>query len=330
MDIKNNRRIFFLAVNTGYTKNGIPERRFSDFYSERSGRGLHCAIVGNVAIPNGFGTNNSTPRIERNKIWHEIAGSISDKGSLPGIQLSTTWENYTGARKFIARTPTEQLDLYRYVASKFDKDHIKKQFLSLEKATRIAIDSGFKHIQLHAAHGYFFNLILDKRFSIYHDLAIELTQEWLVSTRQANIETSVRISTVTGADEFDQKESSFLEEIISIPFEYHDISEGFYNINKKLIYPSIKNILVDRINRNIEIAVNYPKNNFIASGKSHALKQKNLPKNIHIGICRDLIANANFLYEQDKGCKNKMKCHYYSRGQSSMTCGLWGKDSDTL
>lgn len=325
MESMSNRRIFFLAVNTGYTKNGIPERRFLDFYSERSGRGLHCAIVGNVAIPNGFGSNTSTPRIDNNKIWQEIAEAISDKGTLPGIQLSTTWENYIGVKTFIAKTPAEQLDLYKYIASKFDKNHINTQFSSLEKATRLAIDSGFKHVQLHAAHGYFFNLILDNRFSKHHDLAIELTREWLESTRRADIETSVRISTLTGVSEFDLEQSSFLEEIIKTPFGYHDISEGFYNINKKLIYPSIKSILANRINKSVELALNFPKNNFIASGKSFVLKQKDLPENIHVGICRDLIANANFLNEQDNGCKNKMKCHYYSRGQSSMACGLWEK-----
>jgi 2,4-dienoyl-CoA reductase-like NADH-dependent reductase (Old Yellow Enzyme family) len=323
MESMKNRLIFFLAVNTGYTKNGVPERRFLDFYSERSGRGLHCAIIGNVAIPNGFGTNTSTPRIDANKIWKEIAEAISNKGTLPGIQLSTTWENYVGAKAFIAKTPVEQLDFYKYVASRFDNNYIKAQFSSLEKATSFAVDAGFKHFQLHAAHGYFFNLILDNRFSKHHGLATELTQEWLESTRQAEIETSVRISTLTGASEFDLEQSSFLEEIMKIPFDYHDLSEGFYNINKKLIYPSIKSILAGRINRNIELALRFPKNNFIASGKSHALKHEDFPGNIHIGICRDLIANANFLNEKDRGCQNKMKCHYYSRGQSSMTCGLW-------
>lgn len=320
-----NRLIFFLAVNTGYTNDGVPDKRFLDFYSERSGRGLHCAIIGNVAIPNGFGTNNSTPQIDANKIWQEIAEAISNKGTLPGIQLSTTWENYVGAKAFIAKTPVEQLELYKYVASKFDKSYIKAQFSSLENATSFAIDSGFKHLQLHAAHGYFFNLALDNRFSKHHDLATELTQEWLESTRQAGIETSVRLSTLTGANEFDVEQSSFLEEIMKIPFDYYDLSEGFYNINKKLIYPSLKDILANRILRNTELALKFPRNNFISSGKSHALKHENLPENIHIGICRDLIANANFLNETESGCQNKMKCHYFSRGQSSMTCGLWKK-----
>jgi NADPH2 dehydrogenase len=329
MEITNSKKIFFLAVNTGYTKNGVPDRRFLDFYSDRSGKGLHCAIVGNVAIPDGFGTNSSTPRIENRKIWLALAEAISSKGSLPGIQLSTTWENYAGAKKFLTNSPAEQLDHYRHTASKFDQNQIKSQFLSLKKATDIAINSGFKHIQLHAAHGYFFNLILDNRFSKHNDLAIDLTQDWLESIRSSKIETSIRISTLTGADEFDKENSSFLEKLTEIPFNFHDLSEGFYNINKRLIYPSIENILAERINRNINIALKHPHRNFISSGKSHALTQNDLPNNIHIGICRDIIANANFLQDKNNGCKNRMKCHYYSRGSSAITCGTWNKNSTT-
>ncbi|WP_223481093.1 MULTISPECIES: hypothetical protein [unclassified Pseudomonas] len=330
MESKVARRVFFLAVNTGYTKDGTPDRRFLEFYSERSGRGLHCAIVGNVAIPSGFGTNSNTPRIEINPIWGEISEAISNRGTLPGIQLSTTWEDYIGAKSFIAKTPLEQLTNYKNIASKFDDDHVRAQFASLETATKVAVDSGFKHIQLHAAHGYFFNLILDNRFSNNHGLAIELTQKWLELTTRAEVETSIRISALTGAENFDFEQSSFLEEIVKIPFDFHDVSEGFYNINKKLIYPSIQKILDDRIGRGVGLAVKYPENNFIVSGKSRILDLENVPENVHVGICRDLIANANFLDEQERGCKNKMKCHYYSRGESFMTCGQWGRGASTL
>lgn len=321
--LNTDRRIFFLAVNTGYTKNGIPDNRFLEFYAERSGNGLHCAIVGNVAIPNGHGTNVNTPKIERLTIWKEIAEAISDKGALPGIQLSTTWLGYNGNKGFISKTPEEEISNYKRIASSFEQAHIRAQYRSLEDATKTAIDCGFKHIQLHAAHGYFFNLLLDSRFSKHHQLASELTQHWLGNTIPDGIETSIRISTLTGAHQFDSIESSFIEDLTSIPFDYHDISEGFYNIDKKLIYPSLDEILAARIERTKTIALRNPNNSFIASGKSFALTKIELPKNVHIGTCRDLIANPNFLQDQHNGCKNKMKCHYYSRGKSTITCGRW-------
>lgn len=321
--INTDRRIFFLAVNTGYTNNGIPDSRFLDFYAERSGNGLHCAIVGNVAIPNGHGTNVNTPRIEKLAIWENIASAISSKGALPGIQLSTTWLGYNGNKGFISKTPEDEISNYKRIASNFEKTHIVEQYQSLEEATKIAIDRGFKHIQLHAAHGYFFNLLLDSRFSRHHQLAAELTQNWLANTIPNEIETSIRVSTLTGANQFDSVESSFIADLTSLPFGYHDISEGFYNVDKKLIYPSLDEILIARIERTKDIALRNPNNNFIASGKSFALTKAELPKNIHIGTCRDLIANPNFLLDQHNGCKNKMKCHYYSRGKSTITCGLW-------
>lgn len=321
-----NRKVFFLAVNTGYTESGVPDRDFLEFYANRSGKGLYCSIVGNVAIPNGFGTNNSTPRIDKNPIWRNIADTISMNGTIPGIQLSTTWQSYSGAKTFKSKTPSEQLDSYKKTASSFDKHHIKMQFSALKSASIIAIDSGYRHIQLHAAHGYFFNLVLDNRFSAHHDLATDLAKEWLQLTSQPGIETSIRISTLTGDCQLDNKESTFLTELLTLGFDYHDISEGFYNINKRLIYPSLKNILTERYTRSINLAKQHPQNNFIVSGKSYALKQKNLPENAHIGICRDLIANPNFLSETHKGCKNRMKCHYFSRGETSMTCGIWNTD----
>lgn len=317
------RHIFFLAVNTGYTNYGTPDSRFLDFYAERSGKGLHCAIIGNVSIPHGHGTNRSTPQIKNLAIWQEIAKAISDKGTLPGIQLSTTWEGYSGIRKFITKTPEEEIASYKKIASEFEEPHIKAQFRALNDATKIAIDCGFKHIQLHAAHGYFFNLLLDSRFSKHHQLATELTHCWLDSAVPRDIETSVRMSTLTGANQFDSIESAFIDGLINLPFAYHDISEGFYNIDKKLIYPSLGGILADRIERTKNIALRNPNNRFIASGKSFALTKDKLPANIHIGVCRDLIANPNFLIDQHNGCKNKMKCHYYSRGDSAITCGLW-------
>jgi 2,4-dienoyl-CoA reductase-like NADH-dependent reductase (Old Yellow Enzyme family) len=148
MEILNpDRRIFFLAVNTGYTSNGTPERRLLDFYSERSGNGLYCAIIGNVAIPDGHGTNGSTPQIKQLSIWKEIAEAISKKETFPGIQLSTTWDGYNGNRNFITKTPEEEIARYKKVASCFEGSYIRSKFRSLEEATKICIDSGFKHIQ---------------------------------------------------------------------------------------------------------------------------------------------------------------------------------------
>ncbi|MHC8337633.1 hypothetical protein [Pseudomonas sp. HLT2-19-2] len=322
---KNNKNIFFLAVNTGFTDHNQPNDAFLEFYESRSGNGLYCSIIGNVAIPNGHGSNNSTPIIENNPIWRKIAKSILNKQTLPGIQFSTTWPNYIGELTFIAKNQKDQLDNYKKISSSFDSNYITTQFQLLESATKIAIDSGFQHIQLHVAHGYFFNLILDHRFSKYADLGLELASNWLLQNKKNGIETSIRASMSTGADEMDSTDSFSDNPILTLPTDYFDLSAGFYNINKRLIYPSTKTILETRYKDSLNIAKQNSNIKFIISGKSQALFSSDLPDNAHIGICRDLIANENFLSERIHGCQNKMKCHYFSRGKNKLTCGMWKK-----
>jgi hypothetical protein len=62
---------------------------------------------------------------------------------------------------------------------------------------------------------------------------------------------------------------------------------------------------------------------FIFSRKSLVVSEADLPTNLHIGVCRDLSANPDYLRDKDNGCVNAMKCHYYSRGEAHLTCGRW-------
>jgi NADPH2 dehydrogenase len=71
------------------------------------------------------------------------------------------------------------------------------------------------------------------------------------------------------------------------------------------------------------VANRHKRSEFIFSGKSLAEVQADLPANIHIGLCRDLIANPDYLRDKGNGCINAMKCHYYSRGETDLTCGRW-------
>ena len=64
---------------------------------------------------------------------------------------------------------------------------------------------------------------------------------------------------------------------------------------------------------------------FIFSGKSLRAIESELPGNLHIGVCRDLIANPDYLRDQHKGRINVMKRHYYSRGETHLICGRWKK-----
>ncbi|WP_192036640.1 hypothetical protein [Halomonas sp. YLGW01] len=321
---KNKSKTFFLPVNTGFSKNQTPDSRCIEFYRERSGNGLHCAIVGNVVLPSGVGSNNACSKISKNVAWNALTEAISERGAIPGVQLASCWPGYKGMQNFITKSNKKNINTYREIASSLKEKDIIDAFDDLKLGTSLAASAGFGHIQLHAAHGYLFNLIIDSRFSRHVDLAMEKLTEWSDQTADLEVEASIRLSLATGATEIDDYEpNDFLDKICTLPIDYIDISSGFYNLNKRLIYPSTDKLLSQRIAATTGLAHGHPRRNFIASGKSLKGWTKDLPKNVHIGICRDLIANPEFLKKHSNGCQNRMKCHYHSRGKDSITCGKW-------
>jgi hypothetical protein len=103
--------------------------------------------------------------------------------------------------------------------------------------------------------------------------------------------------------------------------DYVDLTSGFYEIDKRLIYPSLASIVTQRREETVAVAKRHEHREFIYSGRSLRAIEAVLPANLHIGLCRDLIANPDYLRDRHNGCINSMKCHYYSRGETHPTCG---------
>lgn len=323
-NLNTSRLKFFVGLNTGYVTNSVPDERFIEFYRERSSIDLHCAIIGNVVVPRGFASNGSTPILDDRPVWKDVASCISDRGSTPGIQLATAWDGYVGSRKFRSPTADQTISRSKEVVRRLGVDGARSVLTSLQEASAIAAAAGFRHIQVHAAHGYLFSLLIDSRISPYanetmHGLA-QLAHRW----KEAGLETSIRISLKTGDDNFDQEGATdFLDQVSSLPFDFIDISSGFYNIDKQLIYPSRPDVITDRRLETIRLAERFPNKQYIYSGRALRHSPSNLPPNLHIGICRDLLANPNYLQDQLNGCVNSGKCHYFSRGTTHITCSQW-------
>ncbi|WP_164820560.1 beta/alpha barrel domain-containing protein [Sinorhizobium meliloti] len=142
-----NRLTFFLPVNTGYVTEGLPDHRFLDFYSGRSSASLYCAIVGNVVVPGGHGSNSSTPVLSDAPIWGQIAEAIKVAGSKPGVQLATAWQGYTGNKKFRSSEPKVFLSEARQLVDQMDADAIEKVLRSFELGAHIAIEHGFERMR---------------------------------------------------------------------------------------------------------------------------------------------------------------------------------------
>lgn len=330
IEILRNKKIFFLGVNTGYVTDGLPNDRYIEFYRRRASPALHCAIVGNVVVPGGYGSNASTPTLTKDGVWGEIAAAIKERGSLPGIQLATAWEGYSGTRKFIGTDPTGVITAARELIDGLGFEGIAAAIDAFGEAAIMACDHGYRHIQLHGAHGYLLSLLIDSRINPTGDAVLSRLAELAGHLTSMKIETSIRISLRTGDAAFDTSGAgAFHDKIAALSFDYVDLSSGFYNIDKRLIYPSRPDFVTNRIIESRSIAERHPATNFILSGR--ALKHlARMPQNLHIGICRDLIANPDFLNHLDQGCRNHSKCHYFSRGEASLTCALWGNPSSPL
>jgi NADH:flavin oxidoreductase / NADH oxidase family len=324
---RSSSKIFLVAINTGYATDGEPDRRMIDFYAMRCSPSLYCAIVGNVVIPNGYPSNGSSATITRSKNWHQLARAISDRGSVPGIQLATAWDGYSGNRSFLSKLTAEAIMTARNIALTYSAGDISRVFMHLQEGTEIAIAAGFRHIQLHAAHGYLFSLLIDPRI---FPGAVEIQSkiaDWLNRTRLMGAETSIRISLRTGDAEFDSYGMpTFHSQMVSLPAQYMDISSGFYNIDKRLIYPARAEVLDERHRDTLLLAQKHPSTQFILSGRAMKLRMS-VPSNVHFGLGRDLLANPRFLFEQHKGCLNTGKCHFHSRGATHITCGQWSADN---
>lgn len=324
LDIKNlqKNKVYFLAVNTGYGIDGEPDARLIDFYHQRSGNGIHCSIVGNIVIPNGYGSNEQCLFISKSDKWKLLSQAITTNGSVAGIQLSTTWQNYIGNRKFVATAPPAEMYLSQL------KDitilEIERIIAQLDKAIQLSLEHGFKHIQLHAGHGYLFSLLMDHVFCRHSEYVLKRIEK-IFHDLPKDIETSLRFSLLVGIQSLDKKRKteSSIESLLELPFNKFDISFGFYNINKHMIYPETKSMLVSRLQKSFELSKSNPDKNFIISGRALKYHTGQLPENISLGICRDIIANPDFLNSPSSCCDHCNKCHYYSRGESSLTCGKW-------
>jgi len=320
----NARRVYFLGVNTGFVSDGEPDNRYVEFYRSRSSDALYCAIVGNVVVPGGHGSNPLTPALSVASVWKDVASAITSKGSLPGIQLATAWEGYTGIRRFVGGSPERVILEARTLVEGLGHTRISKLLDAFDAAAEMALGHGFKHVQIHAAHGYLPSLLIDERINPSAGNVLSRLSDLALRLRGANIETSIRVSLKTGASNFDsQGRDAFHQRIANLPFDVVDLSSGFYNIDKRLIYPARPEIVKSRHDESLALAALNPHRDFILSGRAMSCAPSRLLPNMHLGICRDLIANSDFLRKQEDGCKNHSKCHYFSRGEEHLTCAQW-------
>jgi hypothetical protein len=241
-----------------------------------------------------------------------------------GIQLATAWEGYAGPTSFRRKDWTEIIARSRALAATVAPNRLQKLFSDLRVGTELAAEAGFRHIPLHAAHGYLFSLLLDARLYEGASDCLAFVAAWAQASQKAGLDTSLRISLRTGDERFDRYgTAAFQDQASTTPVDLVDVSSGFYDIDKRLIYPSLASVIQERRSETLALALRHPTTQFILSGRASAAVE-DFPGNVHLGLCRDLIANPRFLYDRSEGCQSSGKCHYHSRGTGSVTCPRWG------
>ncbi|WLA83239.1 hypothetical protein [Bradyrhizobium elkanii] len=209
------RRAFFVGLNTGYVDAGEPDQRMVAFYDERSSPKLSCAIVGNVVVPGGYGVNAVTPKISRSQRWNELASAISAHDTIAGIQLATVWEGYAGPTSFRPKSWAEAIVKSRAFAATVTPGRLEQLFSDLRTGTELAAEAGFRHVQLHAAHGYLFGLLLDSRLYAGAADCLAHVEAWARRSRLDGLETSLRISLKTGDERFDRHGTEAFQDQVS-------------------------------------------------------------------------------------------------------------------
>jgi 2,4-dienoyl-CoA reductase-like NADH-dependent reductase (Old Yellow Enzyme family) len=328
---------YFAPINTGLVEDGNPTNELIEFHRSKSNNYTGINYVGNVAISKDYITNRRTLYVNQQMGSYEnLAKQISDRGSLPGAQIACYRSKYTLNTQFKARNVSEYVSFVRNEVCAMSAQDLQKIISQFADGIRKLYNAGFKVVQIHAAHGYFLNNFLSKTYNsrqdeygldnfliireIIHSIS-DIVKNLVLDLRVSLYETE--IETILNEDH-----KSFLDELYKIDgLDIISISNGIYNIDKTLIYPTKthgNNFLVKILEGYIATK---PEKIWNLSGNIRDLNKLPLSlQNISYSIGRSILADNNFLpqYFENSSmineCKYSNKCHYYSRGKDFITC----------
>ncbi len=335
-------RYFLAPINTGFAFEGIPSDNLIKFHEDRSGNNIGVSYIGNVSIDKKFVTNRNTLYFDQNTTnnlaWLRLIDTIKTNGSLCGIQLGCNYSNYSAIRNWKNKNAKSYIDLtQRLILSLSEREifNIQESFVnSIIKADSLGIDV----IQIHATHGYFLsnflNRILNKRSDIFGFGKLFLIENIITKIRKnlPNSLIDIRISLIDGVE--DEKEElkykyELIEKLCSLNIDIFSVSNGIYNINKRLIYPPIQKGHLNNLGYILPLAKKYSNKFWSISGNIWNLFEipLDIPDNIFFGIGRSLIADPQFVYKyynNDENrinhCQRNNRCHYYSRNVANIAC----------
>ncbi len=339
-EIELNSKFFFAPINTGLAYNGSPTDDLIKFHSLRSNEYTGINYVGNVAIDIETVTNAKTLFINSSMDNYSVlAYEIKNKGSVAGVQVACFNSKFGAQRNWKNNNSPNYIDFVKNEIGRLNVSQINQVIKSFQEGIKKLVSHGFEAIQIHAAHGYFLNNFLSETFNNRTDefgkdrtLIIKEILDGIQSVVKSTI-IDLRISLFEEKfeNELTKKQTSYLDSIYEISgIDIISISNGIYNLDKKLIYPT-KNKEVTFM---LEILDDYFKTHdkklWNVSGNVRNIKELIVQNSdITFSIGRPIIADHDFIKKHFENnvqdiveCCYKNKCHYYTLGKDFIECGI--------
>lgn len=334
-------RVTLAPINTGFVEGGVPTTRLRRFHRERAGPAIGVSMVGNVAVDEDSRTNSHTAVLSNAAEVTEfapVANEIRAQGSVPGIQLANSPALLEPLRLWKAPDRAAEIGRLRDLILAFDSAALHSVMARFAHSSSLAIDAGFRLVQIHAAHGYLLSMLLTPELNARKD-CFAWNGEWLddllfkVRAAIGDAILSLRISAVRGlADEDSEIEVTREVSIRAYQsgVDIIDLSAGLYTLDRRLIYPGRESVQPVYLHRLSDLVAGLEALVCIAGRITNISKITSpVPDRTILSIGRPLIADSGFCEKWRSGqvasvreCSLKNQCHYFSRGKLSLECGV--------
>ena len=334
-------RILLAPINTGYCRSGAPTDGLLNFHKLRSGPGIGVSMVGNVSVVQDGRSNPQTLVLDGESVVRRFAAlsrTISENGSLPGIQLAYCPVGLEAGRRWLTDDPAAERDRLRRLVASLPKETLNAALRSFVTATGLAHSAGFRVVQIHAAHGYLLSLLLSPVTNKRSD-EFRIVGPWLSAFLErlhavgGGNALSLRLSLFSGLATDISEETSYMldlaRQLTDGGVHLLDYSAGFYTVNKWLIYPREDTGQLPylgfaaRIAREVKAVVG------CAGNVTDLRTVPALLPNMVLSAGRALIADPGFVEKSRIGafddilrCQRVGHCHYFSRGRVKLECGV--------
>ena len=334
-------RLVLAPINTGFARDGIPTLALNRFQVARSGPAIGISFIGNVAVASDGRTNAGTAVLsnESADAFGQIASEIRARGSLPGIQLAYAPSDLHPGRKWRAQDQKAEIRRLQSMVSDIEATSLGAVMGHFVDATARARQLGFDVIEIHAAHGYLISLLISPVTNIRRD-GFSLGGAWLpdfvdrLLDAAAGALLAFRISVLLDVEDPSAERAAAADvcaHLSSMGLDLIDLSNGFYTLNRRLIYPSESS---DRFRSTRDFAGGLVASTgsliaFAAGIVSSEPLLEPLPEGVLVAVGRPLIADPTFALKLLGGrrdaivaCNRTGHCHYFTRGRPSLECGV--------